>query len=317
MRLKFPCVLGLLVAVFASGDGLGAGLSPKPQLTEVAKLVARGRYPAAIELSRRALVRQPRATAMRALLGIALARTGRLADALPHLEASAGVMAYIEIGGFGAHADALRAAGDGRGAWMVRSQRLTPALQSRARVQTLCQGVDDLLVSGDTVGAMALGRAAVLEDPSSSAAQAFLATALLAADRVEEAEFYHWLSMTGVSRRLARVLVNGAWLAERQGDFVAGFHRFDQLRVMRRTDVRIAAWEAGWLRRVGRAEEGVRRLKSSIWVAQQHPELEAERVRLLRSVGDAEGAERALTRLVRLFPDHPYARALVIGAPAE
>jgi len=311
LKLTFLLILGMSAA--GRSHGGNASLQKKPQLTEAAKLLLKGRYSAVIAMTRTALRRQPSATAMRALQGIALSRSGRLAEALPHLSASAGVMAYIELGGFGAHADALRASGQGHSAWSVRSQRLSTELSARARVQTLCQGVDDLLSVGDTDGAIGLGEAAVVELPDSPAAHAFLATALIADGRLDDAGFHHWRSRTSSHRRLARVLVNEAWLAETQSDFIAGLRAWEKLRVMRRSDVRIVAWQAGWLRRVGLEDEVPGIIDAPAWRAHQSPDLYAERVLSHIYLGRVEEAEQALTRLASLFPDHPRTRKLLSG----
>jgi tetratricopeptide (TPR) repeat protein len=287
-----------------------APATQKPQLTTVAKMVARGQYPAAIQRSRTALKHQPRALGMRALLGIALARSGRLSEALPHLEATAGVMAYVELGGYGAHADALRAAGSGQAAWAVRRQRLGPDLSMRAQVQTMCQGVDDLLAAGESDPAITLGRRAVDTLPDSPAAHAFLASALLWAGRHEEAGFHHWRSKQADGRRISRVVVNALWLSEQSGDLVGGFEAVDRLRVMRPSDVRVAVWSAAWLARQGRGEEARTSLGLDRWKRKQHPNLEAERFRLAWADGDAQAAQKALKRLTLMFPHHPDTRVL-------
>jgi len=294
----------LWFAVFAILLPIQAGASPpkkKPQLIEIARLVRAQRYSQAIRDARRALQLSPSADGVRALLGIALVRNGDPASALPLLEQSQGTRGYIELGGYGAHADALRAAGVGS-PWAIRSQRLSEQLSDRQVVQTLSQGVDDMLTIGDVRGAITLGERAVAWDPDAPAAHAFLATALWAAGDFDEAEYHHWLSYRGGARRLARTAVNEALLAEQSGDPVGAQQSWERLEIIRRGDSRITAWHAGWLRRQGQLRLAKERAFS---VEQKGPQLLAERVRILRLLEEHELADAQLIALEQRFPLHP------------
>ena len=279
----------------------------KPQLVRVARLLGSGRYAQAIHQARRALSLDSGAAGMQAILGIGLARTGDTSEALRYLEQSAGTMAYVELGGLAAHADVLRSHGLGHQAWSIRRQRLSDSLSDRQIVQTLVQGVDDHLVAGDLSGALDLGEQAVAQDPESPAAHAFLATALLAMGDVDGAEYHHWLSRRGLRRRLARVAVNQALLAERAGDLIGALNSWERLEVMRRHDPGLAAWHAAWMRRQGWVEMAKARVLS---VDSRDPELLAERVRILLELSEAEDASRELMMLERLFPSHPAVQEL-------
>ena len=291
-------------AIFAELFVAHAGAVPlkaKPQLVQVARLVRSGQYGQAIRQSRRALELDPSSDGMRALLGIALERNGNSVRALPLLEASAGTRAYIELGGYGAHADAQRASGVGS-PWTIRRQRLSGDLSDRQAVQTFTQGVDDLLAVGDVWGAIGLGERALERDPGASAAHAFLATALLVAGDTDGAEYHHWLSYRGGPRRLARTAVNEALLAEQAGDQVGAQRSWERLEVTRRGDPRVASWHAGWLRRQGQLQLAKARTFS---VEQKGPLLLAERVRVLRLLNEHEAAAGELGTLETRFPMHP------------
>ena len=311
----------LLVCTLLGGQAV-AQQAPGPrgrkaQLKTAMRMLERGRYGPAIKQSREILARRPSHAGAQALMGIALARSGRLSDALPQLERSQGSMVYTQMGGYGAHADSLRAAGRGEEAWLLRSHLLSPGRSDFAQVQTYCHGIDDLLSIGDVAGALALGEEAISIAPDAPAAHAFYSTALLWSGDVEAAEFHDWLSRTASSTRVSRVPINQAWLGERSGDLFVGHRAWRRARLMRKREPRIAAWEAGWWRRQGNAGVAWTVVNTGRFEDHQSPELMAERILLSGLLNRGDELTRELTRFGRLFPAHPLLDQLEAGVNQE
>ena len=283
---------------------------PKTQFRTVLRLVEHGRYKAAVKAADSVLERHPGAVAVRGLKGIALARLGRYSDALRFLESSQGTQVYLEAGGVSAHADALRAAGQGRAAWRIRSAHLSPTDPQNARVKSRCHGIDDLLSVGDALEARGLGELAVLEAPESATAHAFLASALLAMGDVDGAQFHQWLAKQYSVKRVPRIAINEARIAAVYGDDLMARRAWSRARVMRKKDPRILAWQSEWLRSKGEHQFAIAGLTKE-WVANvQHPDVLSERIRVYRSLEQHKKADLEYRRLVRLFPEHPNAAEL-------
>jgi hypothetical protein len=289
----------------------------KAQLKSAMRMLERGRYGPAIKHSREIVAKRPNHAGARAVMGIALARSGRLSDALVQLEVSQGSMAYTQLGGYGAHADALRAAGLGTEAWALRSQQLDPDRLDLVSVKIYCHGIDDLLSVGDVNGALALGEVVVGIAPDAPAAHAFYSTAFLWSGDVEAAGFHDWLSRTSSTTRVSRVPINQAWLGEAVGDVVAGHRAWSRARLMRKRDPRIAAWEAGWWRRQGNAERGWTVANAGRFSSHQSPDLLAERILLLHLLDRGNEAAQELERFGLLFPAHPVLAELEAAVNRE
>jgi len=304
-------IVGRVLLVWMLGLGLAfAQQAPGPrgrkaQLKTAMRMLERGRYGAAIEQSREITAKRPNHAGARAVMGIALARAGRLSDALPQLEVSEGSMVYTQLGGYGAHADALRAAGFGAEAWETRSQQLAADGLDFTNIKIYCHGIDDLLSVGDVEGALSLGETVVGIAPTAPAAHAFYATALLWDGDIDSAEFHDWLSRTSSTTRVSRVAINQAWLGEAVGDVLSGHRAWSRAKLMRKREPRIAAWEAGWWRRQGNAAMGWTVVNAGRFSSHQSPSLLAERTLLLRMLDRGEDATRELERFGLLFPAHP------------
>jgi len=316
-------IVGRVMLVWMLGLGQGfAQQAPGPrgrkaQIKTAMRMLERGRYGPAIKQSREIVAKRPNHAGARAVMGIALARSGRLSDALSQLELSQGSMIYTQFGGYGAHADALRAAGLGAEAWALRSQQVDPSRPVLAQVKIYCDGIDDLLSVGDVDGALTLGEAVVGIAPNAPAAHAFYSTALLWSGDVEAAGFQDWLSRTSSVTRVSRVPINQAWLGEAVGDVVAGHRGWGRAKRMRKREPRIAAWEAGWWRRQGNAEVGWSVANAGRFSSHQSPELLAERVLLLDMLDRENEAAQELERFRLLFPAHPVLDELEAGVNQE
>jgi tetratricopeptide (TPR) repeat protein len=307
--------IALLVWVLGAGQGFAQQAAPGPrgrkaQLKTAIRMLERGRYGPAIKQSREIISKRPNHAGARAVMGIALVRSGRMSDALPQFELSQGSMVYTQLGGYGAHADALRAAGFGGEAWALRSQQLGGDQPRLMQVKVYCHGIDDLLSIGDVGEALALGETVVSIAPNAPAAHAFYSTALLWNGDVESAEFHDWLSRISSSTRVSRVPINQAWLGEVVGDVVAGQRAWGRAKLMRKKEPRIAAWEAGWWRRQGNPEMGWTVADAGRFSSHQSSDLLAERVLLLRMLGRDEDANQELERFGLLFPAHPVLHEL-------
>lgn len=316
-------IVGRVLLVWMLGLGLGfAQQAPGPrgrkaQLETAMRMLERGRFGAAIRTSKEIAAKRPNHAGARAVMGIALARSGRFSDALPHLEVSQDSMLYTQLGGYGAHADALRAAGLGGEAWALRSIQLEPHRSDVEQVRVYCHGIDDLLSIGDVAGAVALGEVAVELAPAAPAAHAFYSTALLWSGDMESADFHDWLSRSSSKVRISRVPINQAWLGEVVGDEIAGYRAWSRARVMRKRDPRVAAWEAGWWRRQGKPEMGWTVVNAQRFASHQSSDLMAERVLLLTILGRREHASQELERFGHLFPAHPVLEELKTALERE
>jgi Flp pilus assembly protein TadD len=302
--IHFFCLWFLLPAV-AWGQQAPGPQGKKAQVRSVIKLMERGRYVGAVKAADRILESQPRASAALALKGIALSRMGMHANALPLLDRSAGIAVYSELGGVGAHANSLRAAGRGAEAWRVRSRRIHPAMPIQQKIKTQCHGVDDLLSVGRVSEALILGEAMVLDAPDSPSAHAFYATALLASGDLESAEFHQFLAKRYSVQRIPRIPANRAEIAGHYGDEWSARRSWARARIMRKRDAWIAAGQAEWLLSQGEVASALSTLDQRAFIDQQHPDLLGLRVRLLLAAGNRDAASRALTRFAQLFPDHP------------
>ena len=277
-------------------------VATKVQVRSVIRLLEASRYRQAAQVAKRILQRDPTSPAVVSLMGIALARSGHQADALPWLELGQGNLMYLEYGGASAHADALRAAGMGARAWRVRSAAIDPTWPLRRRVRARCHGIDDLLSAGRIHSARELGQETVLEAPHSATAHAFYATALLMNGSLLEAEFHQWIARLLSDRRIPRIAINEAWISAQYGDEVGARRAWSRAGIQRRNDPQIAAWYAEWLRRQDDLEAAWSVLDRTAIARQQHTALVLERIQILEGLGRANAAEKERKRAQQLFP---------------
>ena len=263
--------------------------------------VAAGRYEHAVTVSNRLLQSRSTAPVGSALKGIALARMGRYADAMPWLGVADGLSIFENQGGRKTYADALRSVGEGGRAWEVRSVLAEPGVRPVRRLRAMCHGIDDLLSVGAIEEAIRLGEDALALAPGSATAHAYYATALLAGGERDLAEWHHWVSARTTNIELPQRVLNAARIATLYGDVEAAGSAWERVWELRPLSSSVVAGYAAWLREQGDLD-GAWAILNGVRVQKlQDAFIVAERTRTLRGM-DSKASQNEQDRLERLFP---------------
>ena len=295
----------LMFAVWFSNAAIMAkpastGARGLPVIVAINHLAA-GRYEQAVAVSNRLVQSRSTAPAGSAIKGIALARMGRYADALPWLGVSNGLSIFENQGGRKAYADALRAVGEGRRAWEVRSVLAEPGGRAMQRLRAMCHGIDDLLSVGATEEAIRLGEEVLALAPGSASAHAHYAAALLAGGQQESAEWHHWMSTRITNIELPQRVLNGARIAVVYGDVTSAESAWERALELRPQSVKVVAGYAAWLREHGDVDGAWAVLDGDRVQGLQDAAIVVERTQTLELI-DATEARSERDRLDRLFP---------------
>jgi tetratricopeptide (TPR) repeat protein len=279
------------------------GQAAAPAWVELAQLVRKSQYRQVVRRATALLEQDPDDVEVHAVLGVAWARAGYLADAVGAF-ALCGGSAYYEDQGLAAHADALAALGEPERAAALREQRLLDADLDEAReVRLLLNMADDHRLAGRPDRALDDAERALAVWPNAPATWAVMADAWLDLGQIAQAEEALWQSeRMGATTRGALV---AARLAVWQGDWKEALEQVDAAHDFRIGSVRPAALKAEVLRRMGDLDGALEVVERTNWRLTEDPEMLAARIRVRADRKEWAEADATAERAAALYPRHP------------
>ncbi len=252
---------------------------------------------------RAALEAHPDDDELHAYLGVAHMRAGHYPDALVELALGQNTP-YYERDGLQAHANMLRAFGQGRQAAELRLQQLLISDSSGTQINALEGAVYDLRAAGDFEEALAVAERALALMPLSSTSHALMAEVLLDLGEVEEARWHLWLpGMLGY--RSVAMDVALARMAVMDGEMVeAEAHMLHAQRLRFRSHA-IGARRAELTRLDGRLDEALVTVELERWGWHDVPTLLAVEAKVRWDAGRTAQARSVLERALLLYPQDP------------
>ncbi len=292
---------GWLTALLVGG-GLLIGSAWARSSDGVEMMIRRGQYRVATQNANRALQASPDDVELHAAIGIAWSKAGYFADAAGAFKLCAGSTLY-EDKGLEAHADQIRAMGDGQGAAALRLQRLLDAEISDFHAMKVWMGVvDDLRMDGDLVGAEDAAYQALSLFPRSPMALAMLADVYMDAGELDEADAALW--MAAQQGDTARGFITQARRELIDKDYAAAEAVLESARKLRTPTLRLAVMRAEVKRQQGNAHGALEILERARWQLTEHPEMLAVRIMTLTDLGYPDAAEFA-ARAQLIYPNNP------------
>jgi hypothetical protein len=264
------------------------GTAHAERLPHVEMLIRRGQYRLAVTAANALIDEQPDNADLYASLGIAWAKNSFYADALGAFSLSMG-SSYYEVQGLEAHADALRAVGQGEAAAALRLEFRVNASASNGRLLRILLGAaDDLRSVGDISGAAALLDEAESIFPRSPMLHAVRADLLMDTGELDAVDITlaHMKEM-GETSRGAAVLARRALLAE---DYAEADAALENARKFRTPTHRLASLRAEVLRLEGDPHSAAEVLERNRWQAIEAPELIQVRLKVYADLEDTTSA---------------------------
>ena len=229
------------------------------------------------------MVEQPDNPDLYAALGIAWAKNTFYADALGAFSLSMG-SSYYEEQGIEAHADALRAFGEGEAAAALRQEFLVSTQANEGRIlRVLLGAADDLRSVGDFEGAADLIDEAESVYPRSPMVHAVRAELLMDVGDLDAADAALALMMRqGGTSRGSAALARRALLV---GDYAAADEALEGARKFRTPTHRLASLRAEVLRLSGDPHGAADILERNQWAVLESPELIQVRLKVYADMG--------------------------------
>lgn len=257
--------------------------------------------------ARRLLEDDPDNDDLFAILAIASSRANVYPDAVAAFEFVGGASMY-DRAGLGAHADALRYTGDAAGAAELRTQQLLqPDVEPSQQLVLILGIVDDLRAAGDLQGAYEEAWRALSFRPRSPSAHAFLAEVLLDLGDLDGALFHLWMARD-IGTDTLRVPLVEARIALAEGNVQAARRATDEALEIRRNSARVGALHATVLRLEGSPDDALQVLERNVFKLQDHPDLVAAMILVLRDLGRLDEARAEAERGRVTYPGHDGVR---------
>jgi Flp pilus assembly protein TadD len=266
--------LVLLSLPVAGAQGLGS----------LEMLIQRGQYRLATQAVFKRLAESPDDVELHAILGVAWSKNDFYTDALGAFALCSGSI-YYEDRGIEAHADALRAVGQGEAAAALRLERLLDAdLNEGRELKVLIGAMDDLREAGDFDGALAIADRAEALFPRSPMAMAAVADVYLDIGDLDAADAAIWaMRQLGDTTRGAAVLARRAII---DGDLTEADAILEDSRRFRNPTARLASLRAEVLRLGGDPHSAADLLERNRWRALETPELIQVRLKVYTDMED-------------------------------
>ena len=262
-------------------------------------LMRTGRPRVAMQQARAQLQTAPDDTDLMTVLAVAESRSGYFSDAAGSFALCAGTRLYEDLG-LEAHANVLRALGDGEQAAALRLQRLLAPLTGQMAFRLWLGASDDLRSVGDIDGAMEMTHAGLAQFPNAGMLHAQLAELLLAHGDTDAADFHlWWAARQGEHQRWViaegrRRLALGDLAGARE--LAARYYKSEE------PTARFAAFYADVLRENGEAAVALHELTTGRWGLTEDPLVMGARLRLLVDVQDWDAAARQAGRAAATYP---------------
>lgn len=239
---------------------------------------------------------------LHAQFAIANARIGRFADALPSFELSLGSSVY-ESRGLAMHADTLRATGHLEEAIALRREAIAASTNEMERFGLVFDLVDDYRYAGDLLDATDAADELLAIAPGIDEVYSLQADVALDAGDLDEAAFDLWLADLDGSRT-ARTRAARARLQMAYGDLEAAYAEVSTGRMKNRNHM---PWtiQAEILRRQGMAAQGLIVVQAQRLPDKDRPEMMAEQLACLSSLGEIEEAREIRDEAVARYPKDP------------
>lgn len=265
--------------------------------------LGRGQWLVGARHARRLLEAEPDSDELFAILGLASSRANVYPDAVAAFT-FAGADPMYEQRGLGAHADALRYTGGAAAAAELRTaQLLRPDTDASQQLVQLLGLVEDHRASGDLQAAYEVAWQALSLRPRSPGAHAFLADVYLDLGELESASFHLWQARE-IGGDTLRVPLVEARIALAEGNIQAARRAADEALELRRNSARVGALHATVLRLEGVPEDALTVLERNVFKLQDHPDLLAAMILVLRDLGRAEEARAEAERGLSTYPGH-------------
>ena len=293
---------------------LAAGASAAPQIYPFQAQLKVGQLRSAMAGIRAAIDRNPDEPDLFAWLGIAVARAGAYAEALPAFELAVGSEIYDQQG-IAFHADALRATGQPERAAALRRERLVDVDLEDDSALLWIGIAEDLEAAGDLEGAWEAMSWAESVAPSSANMLAAKAELELQLGEPDEAAASLWLASLsgggpGVRERLA-----GCRLARQEGDLAEASRALGRTGVGHRKS-RLGIYQAELLREAGAPARCLEMLDQPRFLDRERPIYLAVRMACAAEAGELAEAKTLRDHAMRIYPrdaDVLSAAAIVDG----
>lgn len=255
----------------------------------------------ALDDARRAGQRDPR---VQELSGAAWASLGFYADALGAFRvASSGP--YYEEFGVRAHADALRAVGEGEAAASLRRTLLVEPMEEQQELALMLEIGDDYLLTGDGWGAEQVLLEAYAAFPRATAVHVSLAEAYALQGDEESAGFHLWMADSAPVGVNFRELLYQARVELDAGRLHTAEELILKLTRRRQQNVTLLTMRCEMLVAQGTPDAAWALLENSYWREHGDPELSASRALVLDALGRRAEALATLQEGLDLYPSHP------------
>lgn len=234
------------------------------------------------------MVEQPDNPELYAALGVAWAKNSFYADALGAFALSMG-SSYYEEQGLEAHADALRALGEGEAAAALRQEFLVSVYANEGRMlRVLLGSADDLRSVGDFEGAAELIDEAESVYPRSPMVHAVRAELLMDVGDLDAADAtLALMNRQGGTSRGSAALARRALMVD---DYDAAHAALEGARKFRTPTQRLASLRAEVLRLKGDPHSAAEVLERTRWQAIESPELIQVRLKVYADLEDTASA---------------------------
>jgi hypothetical protein len=299
----------LLLLLLSSDVGRAQGRGGASGLV---MLLQSGRSRVVIQNALRHLETEPDNIEVLAALGVGEARAGYYGDALGTLSLSEHAELYADLG-LEAHANALRATGDGAGAAMLRQQRQVSTMSGIQELRLWLYSADDLWSTGDLDGALALNLRGLSVYPRSGMLLAQRGELLLAQGDEAGGDAYLWLSER--EGRQQRWLIAEGRRRLSLGDLIGARELAEAYDTLSQPSARFAAFRAEVLLACGDVDEAGYLLGFGRWLLSEDPDLLLLRWQVLQAQGDDRAAAALSTRLLALYSSNPAVQA-ALRAPS-
>lgn len=301
------------VADKAPGASIAADRPIVPPGIEVA--LRTGQYRNALPKIRKHLDDNPDDADLHALLGYVYARIGMYGDAQTAFGLSLGSTVY-EMICVSRHADTLRYTGDPEQAAQLRRERVLTLRDDNDALPLLMGVVEDLRYAGDFEGAEEALYEAMAMSPGSGVVYAMAADLAMDQGDMEEASYNLWLAAL-YGQEEQRVKVANARLLMLEGDYEEAQEHLNTRRIVRRYFTPIMM-QAEIYRRQGIPDEALAIAESARVSDKTRPEVMAEQLAALASLGDLVEAREVAAQIRATYPRDPNAlAALAVLEKAE
>ncbi len=244
---------------------------------------------------------------LHALHGLVLSHLGQYVDAASAFQFGLGSR-YYERDGLEAHAETLRALGEGaRAAELRRQRRLYEGTSDGRDLGLLLGMVDDYRSVGDLAAAEEAAWQALAVYPRSSAAHAFKADLALDRGEFADAEFHLWLAGLSGPPMVRSMLVE-ARLELALGNLQGATRCIDSALDKNPRNIQVRAWRVELLRQEGRLDEALALLSMKRYALQEYPQMLALEAMTCWDLGQRAEALELLARAEALYSAHADVR---------